>query len=154
MNALVTPTLQAIVIADHAYQDAQTGKVILAGAFSKIAVRLPPQRTEGETDEHLAQRVLMSSIGASGSPWIYLALTNIHGKQSLQLQWVHLPTETMLFNVDFAVEADERLSIVDAIMSLPRLVYPGMEGWHSMELSHNSTPLGSRRIHVEQVREG
>lgn len=152
MNASVTPNLQAIVVADQAYQDRMTGKIILAGVFSNMVLRPQPQQKEGETAESLVQRRLLSSIGASGSPSLYLAITNIHGKQKLEVQWVHLPTETMLFQIGFTVQADERLSLVDAILPLPQLIRPGMEGWHSMEVSHNSSPLGSRRIHVEQLK--
>ena len=136
------------MIADHVYTDKDTGKKIIAGVFTKI-VRRRHVEIEGESKEKSEIRKAENTAGSAGSPWLYFALTSVHGEVDLELRWVHLQTETVLFRAVVKVKSASPLDIIEGVAALPRLNY-GRVGLHALELLHDDIPIGSLRILLEE----
>ncbi|MBI1344914.1 hypothetical protein GC163_01345 [bacterium] len=143
----VKPTLQALLVADHAYSDATTGKKIIAGIFHTIYSKtqaLPQDRPKGTP-----MQLQVPPAGFSmGSPFAYISLINVRGAQPFVLRYVDLGTDVVRFQTDFRVDCQDPLSPVEVVM--PLLPLPvDKPGSFALELLWRDESLGTYRIHVK-----
>lgn len=140
------PVLQAMVLADHVYQDRNTGKFVIAGTFGTIWRQPhPPKPHEGAPNKQP-----IGSISQMGSPYLYLALADVHGKAPLLLRLVDLADSNTLLEANFEVGAADPLTMCEFVLPLPLL--PAMKpGVLSLDLLFQNEILGSWRINVRDV---
>jgi len=146
-SPVIKPTLQALLVADHAYSDATTGKKIIAGIFHTIYSKtqtLPQDRPKGAP-----MQLQVPPAGFSmGSPFAYISLINVRGVQQFVLRYVDLATEIVRFQTDFRVDCQDPLSPVEVV--LPLLPLPvDKAGSFALELLWREESLGTYRIHVK-----
>ncbi len=143
------PVLQALLIADHVYED-KTGKKVIAGTFNRLWFKtggMEPQKIEkdGET-RHVLQSVLQT-----GSPYAYISLTDCRGTFECVLRYVYLDEDQALFECPFEVTCDDPLLTIEVVLPMPKL--PVVKaGIYALELLCGDEPLGSHRITVEEMK--
>jgi hypothetical protein len=144
------PVLQAMVLADHIYRDAETGKFLIIGSFGIVFVRQnadTPQLESGKTEiEGETKTVPLSSVSSAGTPYLYLALTSVRGKTPLRLRYVDLSDSTVSLEANFEVDSSNPLGLVELSLPLPSLARP--LGLYSLDLLYNGEILGSWRVTV------
>jgi hypothetical protein len=147
----VKPVLQALLIADHVYADAITGKKIVAGIFHRLWFKRPPTPEEkGDAAQSVIQ--VGSSGHRAGSPFCYISLTEVHGEQHFELRFVDLGSDTTVFGTRFAFKSENPLQTIEQILPLPTL--PATKaGVFAFELLWNGEQLGSHRIIVDEIAE-
>jgi hypothetical protein len=140
------PVLQAMVLADHVYQDRNTGKFVIAGTFGTIWRQpSPPKPTEGAPVKQP-----IGAITQMGSPYLYLALADVHGKAALTLRLVDLSDANTMLEANFDVAAADPLTMCEFVLPMPLL--PAMKpGVMSLDLLFQNEILGSWRINVRDV---
>lgn len=138
MNPPLKPTLQAMLIADHIYKDAITGKYVVAGIFEAITVtkRGSPQPASPPPGGFQA-----------GSPFAYLSLRDVRGEQAFAIRYVDLSDETVLFEGKFSARTNDPLELVQVALPLPPL-RQDKPGTYALELLWNDQPLGSYRVRI------
>jgi hypothetical protein len=144
------PVLQAMVLADHVYQDRNTGKFVIAGTFGTIwRQQAPPKPSEG-SENPAVPRPFQGPITQMGSPYLYLALADVHGKVPLTLRMLDLTDGNSLLEANFEVAAVDPLTMCEFILPMPLLpaVKPGVL---SLDLLFQNEILGSWRINVRDV---
>jgi hypothetical protein len=131
----VRPILQALVLADHVYIDAKTGKKIIAGTFN-----------------HLAAPNFPSAFGRT--TYAFISMTEVHGTTPVTLRYTDLSTsETLLEIRDLPMEApNDPLATVEMVVELPRFPMPH-EGIFAFEVYAHDEPIGSLRIQVSKSDE-
>ncbi len=142
---MIIPTLQALILAEHVYQDAATGKKIIAGTFNKVlycsqAKEYPTQVTaDGET-------VAVVPGGTSGgTPWLFVSLTDVVGEVELGVRYVDLKHMSVLMQTTFKVSSQDRLQTQEVILPMPYLPTPHT-GTYALELLYDQSPLGTLRV--------
>ena len=146
------PVLQALLLADHVYQDATTGKKVIAGTFNRLRF-LKKQRPESpkEVENAGAQRQVIAGVHV-GSPYAYISLTDIRGSLSCVLRYVDLEDNKALLETKFSITCDDPLETAEIVVPMPPLPTK-KAGIHALELLCNDTPVGSLRITVEEIEE-
>lgn len=145
------PILQAMVLADHVYQDRVTGKFIIAGTFSTIVhsqvARLPD---DGRSEIQGARQVFAGPLTQIGSPYLYLALAEIHGQVPLQLKFVDLSDASVRFDAEFEVTSIDPVSVSEYVLQMPSLPAEKL-GTYSLDLLYDGEIMGSWRIDVKSM---
>jgi hypothetical protein len=149
------PVLQAMVLADHVYRDAGSGKFLIIGTFGNITLQqfrrqggaqsAPPfgnSEIEGE-----AEVVPGTAVSQSGTPYLYLALTGIHGSTTIRLRYVNLSDASVLIEGQFDLESASPVALAEFSLPLPSLTRP--PGRYSLDLLHDGEILGSWRVTIE-----
>jgi len=136
-----------MLLADHVYQDT-SGKHIIAGVFNKMTFSKADAKIV-EIDGEKRQLVL-GGVQA-GSPYVYVSLTEVHGKVGCVLRYVNLKHDKVLMQIGLTIEADNPLQTVEIVLPMPNL--PTEAGVHALELLCDDAPVGSLRIIVEEVLE-
>ncbi len=160
------PVLQAMVLADHVYQDKNTGKRIIAGTFNQITVKrraipsIPQDGDEASNAESLVAQKTAKPIPAAdvevlGSPWLYVSFTDAAGDVSLQIRFVDLSDYRVIFNGGLDFTGCEKLKTHEAHAPLPPL-HPLVDkpGSYAVELLWRDEPLGSWRVQVIETNTG
>ncbi len=148
------PILQALLMADHVYVDAATKKKIVAGIFHKL-VLFPPKLEpvpgpEGEYSGESVQRIQIPVAGQkSGSPFCYLSVTEVYGKQAFTLRYVNLDDDKAIFQTEFQLEGKDPLETIEFVLPLPELPSKAA-GHYALELLWGLEPLGCHRITIEK----
>jgi hypothetical protein len=149
MELSVKPILQALVVADHVYQDQQTGKKIICGTFTTFRFSRRPPMKELQKPDGTKQTVFAGGMH-SGSPYAYVCLTDVCDGTRLQLRFVSLTQNLVLFGTEAVLNGVDRLSTVEMIFPLPPL--PIQEpGDFALELVCENDILGSWRITAEEI---
>jgi hypothetical protein len=144
----VKPVLQALVLADHVYQDT-SGKKIIAGTFYGIKFSRKPPITEVELPDGSKKLAVVGGM-QSGSPYAYLSLTDVCTNTILSIQFVYLTKNVVLFKMDLKIECDNRLGTIEIVLPLPKL--PIQEaGTYALEVICEGEIIGSSRITAEDV---
>jgi len=144
----VKPVLQALVLADHVYQDV-SGKKIIAGTFYGIKFSRKPPITEVELPDGSKKLAALGGM-QGGSPYAYLSLTDVCTNTILSVQFVHLTKNVVLFQTDIKIECDNRLGTIEIVLPLPRL--PIQEaGTYALEVICEGEIIGSSRITAEDI---
>ena len=144
------PVLQAILVADHAYRDATTNKIIVAGIFNNITVSDDLGKPRDVIDGTGPPRKVILGGVTSGSPWAYLSLTDIINRQEFELRFVSLIDNAVLFSLKFNVEAKSPLDNAEMMLPLPELPVK-QPGHYALELVWNYELLGSHRLQVKKL---
>jgi hypothetical protein len=150
------PVLQAMVLADHVYQDRATGKMVIAGTFGTVFVgSVNVSRDEGDrTDE--AERgeskplVIRGPISQVGSPYLYLALVEVHGEVPLTLKFVDLSDANVLFEGQLSVTSTDPIGVAEIALPMPPLPVHKL-GTYSLDLLYDAEILGSWRVIVKRM---
>ena len=108
------PILQAMVLADHVYQDRLTGKHIISGTFTGIVFGTAKVALEGEGDDQ--RHVTAQAVIRAGSPYLYLALAEVHGQLPLSLKFVDLSDSSVLFEAQVVVTAADPVAVAEYIL--------------------------------------
>jgi hypothetical protein len=147
----VKPILQALLVADHVYIDAVTGKKVVAGIFHRLSLtKAAPPHPEAEGSK-LRIKIPLGGHRAS-SPFCYISLTELRGEQPFSLRYVHLDQDKVVFHFEFTVSSKDPLQTQEIVLPLPTLpVDPS--GTYALELLWNQEPLGSHRINVDHREE-
>ena len=135
------PVLQAILVADQAYQDTNTGKFIICGIFSKVFL-IPG--VPSTADEKVQQSVA-ATYQRAGSPFAYLSLTEVHGTRPLELRFVDLADNSLVIKIDFQLTSANPLDNLEIAIPLPELQMVH-DGAFALELYSNDSWLESHRI--------
>ena len=151
------PVLQAMVVADHVYQDHFTGKFIIAGTFGAIHRFPPAESPAGSPPEPTEQpRIVTGPIMRVGSPYLYLALVEVHGVVPLQIKFFDLHDSTIKFMADFTVRSRDPVAVGEYCLPLPPIPVD-KPGSFSLDLFYENELLGSWRITIkigsQQTRE-
>jgi len=166
----VKPVLQALILADHVYVDAATGKRVICGTFSawyftpKIKEKTEPtdRSKSGETAEAAnaesqpnvpsqpkpgatERKIQIPSTGYVGTPFVYLNMTDLHGEVPLVLEFIDLSSNKSLMRVEFTVRAPSPLDPAEVHLAIPPLPV-AHEGAYALSLLWNDELLGSLRI--------
>jgi hypothetical protein len=145
------PVLQALIVADHIYQDQQTGKKVICGTFNSFRFSRKPPVSEVQNPDGTKRTVIMGG-SQSGSPYAYVSLTDVVEGTKLLLRFVNLSKNEVLFGTEVMVNNVHRLATVELVLPLPRL--PIQEtGSYALELVCDGGILGSCRITAENMDE-
>jgi hypothetical protein len=152
------PVLQALVLAEHVYQDKLTGNSVIAGTFNRLhvfkrglpsdGVSQPVQDVGGRLDG--LRKLAPHEISKVGSPWVYISLTEIYGTIPLELRYVDLVDNVVLLRVEMSAKSESPLDTLEAVVRLPPLPTPH-PGTYALELLSNDEPLGSHRVTVVEM---
>jgi hypothetical protein len=145
------PTLQAMVLADHVYRDASTGKFIIAGTFSALfqgQQKPVPQDPTRPSEIAGPRQTFANPAGKAGSPYLYLALTGVHGHVSLGMRYINLADSSVLIEGQIDITAADPVAITEHSFPLPLL--PISPGQFSLDLLYEGEILGSWRVTVKQ----
>ena len=143
------PVLQAMVLADHVYRDSASGKYIIAGTFGVIwhgEQKLAP--APAQSDIIGDRKTFTGAIGRAGSPFLYLALGDVHGRVPLELRYSNLADSSVLIEAQIEVISSDPLSMVEAAIGLPLL--PIAPGNFSLDLLFEGEILAWWRVTVKR----
>lgn len=127
------PVLQALVLADHVYDDRQTRKKVIAGTFNQLWSKQFPDRFSRTT-------------------FAFISLTDVRGEQKLMLRYVDLADNAVLMETHFAVRSGDPLESVEIVIEIPPFPMPH-PGAYAFEVLAGSEPLGSLRMTVRPFQE-
>jgi len=126
------PVLQALVLADHVYVDAATGKKVIAGTFNELQAAGFPTQFPHVT-------------------FAYLCLADLRGPTRLELRYVDLANGEVLMQLeDVRVTAASPLDSTELIVEVPEFPMPH-PGTFALEVHCRDELLGSLRINVREV---
>ena len=129
------PVLQALVLADHVYVDARTGKKVIAGTFNRLWGRAFPT-TFGRTS------------------FAFICLTEVHGQLALRLVYRDLSDDKELMAVkNLVVHAKDPLASIEVMVEIPPFPMPH-PGAFAFEVQCENEVLGSLRVMVSEVATG
>lgn len=146
----VRPRLQALLVADKVYADRATGKHIVAGTFNTLLF-FKTEAMEKQNEAGEVQFGVPFAGASAGSPFVYLSLTDIRGKQAFNLRYVHLDVDRVLFEIQFDVDCKNPLEMVEMAIPSPSLP-TRTPGTYAFELVWNDEPLGAYRIIVQEIQ--
>ena len=146
------PVLQALLVADHVYEDKATSKKVVAGIFH--AMYFARREVEQQVDLKGGKVKIEIPPGGmkAGSPFSYISLTDIIGKQEFDLRYVRLRDDKTIFEAHFQIDCSDPLATVEVMLPLPPLP-ANQPGIYALELLWNQEPLGSYRIAVRELKE-
>jgi hypothetical protein len=147
----VKPVLQALVLADHVYEDAKSRKKIIVGTFNRITFKKggPPTK-EIELPSGETQKLVAGGM-ESGSPYAYISVTDVCDHTELKLQFVNLSKNKVLFGTKVLVSCNDRLTTIELVFPLPRLPVTE-EGTYAFEVICDGEIIGSHRIVAEELK--
>jgi hypothetical protein len=121
------PSLQALLLADHVYKDANSGKFVIAGTFRQLWAHEFPTNYTREV-------------------YVYVALSGIRSKTKLLVRFVDLSNLEVLFqSPEVGVDGDDPLATLEFCMALPGLPMPH-PGAFAVELAADFQTIGSVRV--------
>jgi hypothetical protein len=145
----VKPVVQALVLAEHVYQDV-TGKKVIAGTFNQIGFKHKlPAVQERKLPDGTSQQVMLGGMHG-GSPYAYISLTDVCDGVELVLQFVNLSKNQVLFGKKMAISCDDRLKTIEIVAPLPPLPVDD-EGTYAFEVVCDGEILGSHRILAREL---
>ena len=133
-RVVVTPVLQALILAEKVYRT-DTGQYILCGTFGTVEVAPAPQLKEGN-------KIVG---GEPGSSFAYINLTDVSDDTELELQFISLSKNKVLFNTTLTVRCDDRLANIEIVCALPHLIVPET-GVYAFEIVSEGEIIGSHRV--------
>lgn len=147
---MIQPRLQALLIADHVYVDAATGKKVVAGIFHRMFFVSPKVNQEVIEEAGKVRLKIPPGGHRAGSPFCYISLTEVRTKEHFVLRYINLENDQALFQAEFDVEHHNPLDTIEVVLPLP-LLPAEKEGHFALELLWNDVHLGSHRINVDVV---
>lgn len=123
------------MLADHVYQDVQTGKKVIAGTFNVLFARTFPAQFGRST-------------------FAFISLTEVRGSVELVLRYVRLDTnQVLLMTQPIRVESQDPLQTFELTFEVPPFPMPG-PGVYAFEVLSEDVPIGSVRMSVKQIPDG
>ena len=143
------PILQSLLLADHVYEDKQTGKRIIAGVFNRLFFNKKPPVLN--VDDGGKTKTIIQGGMQAGSPYAYLSLTEVPQSQKFVLRFVNLSEDQSLLETIFELQCTDPVATVEIVLPLPKLPITGA-GAYALELTlDDGEPIGSLRISVEEL---
>ena len=149
---MLKPMLQALVLADHIYKDAFTGKMVIAGTFNRVlfpgkALRETAEQARDNVEQPPGQprKLEWHEVARMGSPFAYISLTEIRGTIPIELRYVDLDDNVVMMRVELSVTTRSPLDTAEIVVQLPPLPTPHA-GVYALELLTENEPLGSHRV--------
>lgn len=128
----IRPILQALVLADHIYIDANTGKKVIAGTFN-----------------HLTSTEFPTTFGRN--KFAFISLTDVHGSVPVELRYVDLSNNETLFELKhLEVQSADPLETVEMVVEVPSLPMPH-EGAFAFEVHAAGEIIGAMRVFVSRA---
>ncbi|HEX3599722.1 MAG TPA: hypothetical protein VHU84_06235, partial [Lacipirellulaceae bacterium] len=106
---MIKPTLQALILAEHVYQDALTGKKIIAGTFNTMLYCSKKQDYPTQVNEEGDTVAVVPGGTSAGTPWLFVSLTDVLGEVELSVRYVDLKHMSVLMETTFKVSSNDRL---------------------------------------------
>ena len=147
------PVLQAMVLADHVYRDADTGKHIICGTFTVQLFGKPNTEPAPDSEDGGKRHRFVGPVTRAGTPFLYIALVEVHGNVPLELKFVDLSDATVLFEAHLVVASHDPIAISEYVMPMPHQILTGKAGNYTLDLLHDNAILGSWRLSVREVGE-
>jgi hypothetical protein len=128
----IKPIIQALLLADNVYTDAETGKRVIAGVFNNIVLPEIP----GYFPNVLC---------------VYVSLTAVRGEIDVMLRYVALDTDEMLMeHGPTKLTSDDPVASLDFIASMPRVHVPH-ENAFTVEVHVGDELIGMIRVTAVQA---
>lgn len=144
------PVLQALVVADHVYED-RSGKKIIAGTFNTLCFSKKPPVRDVEQPDGKRQQILLGGM-RTGSPYAYVSLTDVCEGTTLKIQFVDLTRNRVRFATETTIHKVKRLSTIELVFPLPELSIREA-GIYALEVVCEDEILGSYRITARNLDE-
>ncbi len=147
------PVLQALLLAEHVYEDKRTGGKIICGTVNKLLrTKGSPFETSSAPD---GKRVKTVRGGGIGCLYVYLSLTEVHDGTELSLQLVDTVDNHVLMHTGINFEKAHPLDTAEAVLTLPPVSFLFADGRHNLSLDvvWNGEILGTHRLVVEDAPE-
>jgi hypothetical protein len=143
------PVLQALVLAERVYED-KSGKKIICGTFNGLLIgrlSLPEHETSG------GSKITLVPGGIDpGCPSVYISLTDVVDGTKLNLQFVNMTKNKVLFQTGLTINVKDRLLTVEIVAPLPPLArYVTEPGTFSLDVLCDNEILGSHRLLVKEL---
>ena len=144
------PVLQALLLADHVYQDSATGKFVVCGIFTRMT-RLLEQPTPSSPE--VATRIEQKSLSPGsflqlGNPYLYFALTDYQGQIDLELRYIDLSDNSSLITGKLeGIVFKNPHELVQGSITIPKLPAPHA-GEYSLDVLFDGEVLGAIRVSV------
>lgn len=143
-KAHVKPSLQALVLAEKIYE-AKNGQKIIAGTFNQLTFHtIQPQIVE---DEQGGKHNIVSGGDGENAPHVYISLTDVVNNTQIELQFVSLKRNEVLFQTSLILPSKGRLQTLEIIAKLPPLKVPEA-GIYAFEVVCEQEVIGSHRITI------
>jgi len=138
----VKPVLQSLVLAERIYRDVG-GQYVIAGTFNALHVK--KNKLSGEIEREDGRKVRLVEGGGSGAPWVYIGITDVCDGTKLNLQFVSLDKNKILFETNVTITNVQRLQLVEIAIPLPhfQLEEPGT---YAFEIVCDGEIVGSHRL--------
>lgn len=143
------PVLQALVIAEHIYQDV-TGKKVIAGTFNRVNFTRKPLARPVERPDGSQGMVIPGGM-QSGSPFAYVNLTDVGENTKLTFRFVNLTKNEVLFANEATVNSMDKLQNVELVLPLPLLPIHE-EGIYAFEVLSEGEIMGTYRIAAQEIK--
>lgn len=130
----IQPIIQALLLADNVYTDAETGKRVISGVFDSIM--LP------EIPGHFSQDTC-----------VYVSLTAVRGEIDVMLRYVDLDSDAVLMeHGPTKLSSDDPIASLDFSAPMPPLPVP-REGVFALEVHVGEELIGMLRITATQAED-
>lgn len=146
-DAPVKPLLQALLLADHVYEDKATGKKVVAGIFNRVhARRTQPSTMPANPDEPKAKRILDGTL--AGSPYAYISITEVYKSIALEMRYVDLQDNSILLTAEIKIDVENvnPLDTIELTVPVPVPLPIPHSGTFALELLYEGEVLGSHRV--------
>lgn len=140
----VKPVLQALVLAEHIYED-KSGKKIIAGTFDSLSFGQSSSCFKEVEAADGSKRRIVQGGRHGGSPYAYVSLTDVCDNTVLLLQFVNLSKNLVLFQNEIRIHCDDRLLTVELVLALPPLPI-SEEGIYAFQILCEGAIIGSHRL--------
>jgi hypothetical protein len=145
----VKPVLQALVLAERVYTDI-TGKKIIAGTFNRVLFKHNvPFVQEAVTPDGIVRQAVPGGLH-SGSPCLYMSLTDVADKTEISIQFLSLKRNEVFFEANLPLACDDHLKTIEIVAPLPPLRFPEA-GTYAFEVVCEGEIIGSHRIVAEEM---
>lgn len=139
----VIPVLQALILCERIYETVN-GQKVIAGTFNLVTIGDSANSVTTESDVH-GNQVKAVRGGQAGSIHVYISLTDVCDKTKLELQFVSLTSNKVLFGQSLQIDCKDRLETVEIVSALPPLSIPE-PGVYAFEVVCEGEVIGSHRI--------
>lgn len=125
------PVVQAILLADHVYQDRETGKYVVAGTFNQLRGQEFPCE-------------LVAPVQ------VFCALTSVSAPIAVSLRFVSSADEVVMSSSAVTIACTDPRQTIELALPVPSLHVPA-PGWYRLVLLIDETPRGFVRLEVRQT---
>src|SRR5260370_19010298 len=143
------PVLQALVLAERIYED-RSGKKIICGTFNGLLIGQLPLPDHENPD---GSKIRLVPGGTDpGCPSVYISRTDVVDGTKLNLQFVNMTKNKVLFQTGLTINVKDRLRTVEIVAPLPPLArYVTEPGTFSLDVLCDNEILGSHRLLVKEL---